>query len=67
MNRMVDPSEYASHPSILSTRSKMLARRCPRLILAPSPNSGLSFEIEVCQSLSLFKHPSIQSKLGTVT
>lgn len=23
MNRMVDPSEYASHPSILSTRSKM--------------------------------------------
>lgn len=60
MNRMVDPSEYASHPSILSTRKKYdawPARHCPRLILAPSPNSGASFEIEVCQSLSLFKHP----------
>lgn len=58
MNRMVDPSEYASHPSILCLQEvRCLARRCPRLILAPSPNSGLSFEIEVCQSLSLFKHP----------
>lgn len=59
MNRMVDPSEYASHPSILSTRSMMPGPPAiaPRLILAPSPNSGASFEIEVCQSLSLFKHP----------